>query len=97
MYVAPTVEEFRQVAPIASAQGIGVVNGGYTYDDELVSLLPQVLPGVTVAGLDAEVIAAALDPVAPDEELAMARLLGHRPRGSSTRWTATCCCAPSGR
>jgi molecular chaperone HtpG len=75
MYLAPTVEEFRQVAPIASAQGIGVVNGGYTYDDELVSLLPQVLPGVTVAGLDAAVIAAALDPVAPDDELSLARLL----------------------
>ena len=76
IYLAPTVEEFHQVAPIAAAQGIGVVNGGYTYDHELVSLLPQVLPGVTVAGLDAEVIAAALDPVAPDDELAMARLLG---------------------
>ena len=76
MYLAPTVEEFHQVAPIASAQGIGVVNGGYTYDDELVSLLPQVLPGVAVAGLDAGVIAAALDAVAPDEELSLARLLG---------------------
>jgi molecular chaperone HtpG len=75
-YLAPTVEEFNQVAPIASAQGIGVVNGGYTYDAELVALLPQVLPGVTVAPLDAEVIAGALDPVAPDDELAMARLLG---------------------
>ena len=48
IYLAPTVEEFRQVAPIASAQGIGVVNGGYTYDGELVPLLPQLLPGVTV-------------------------------------------------
>ena len=76
IYLAPTVEEFHQVAPIASAQGIGVVNGGYTYDDELVSLLPQVLPGVAVQGLDAGVIAAALDPVPPDDELAMARLLG---------------------
>ena len=75
MYLSPTVEEFHQVAPIASAQGIGVVNGGYTYDSELVSLLPQVLPDVTVAGLDAAVIAAALDPVAPDDELFLARLL----------------------
>jgi molecular chaperone HtpG len=76
MYLAPTVEEFHQVAPIASAQGIGVVNGGYTYDSELVSLLQQVLPDVTVARLDAAVIAAALDPVAPDDELSLARLLG---------------------
>ena len=35
-----TVEEYRQVAPIAAAQGLGVVNGGYTYDNELVGRLP---------------------------------------------------------
>jgi molecular chaperone HtpG len=75
IYLASAVEEFRQVAPIASAQGIGVVNGGYTYDEELVSLLPQVLPDVAVLGLDATVVAAALDPVAPDDELSLARLL----------------------
>jgi molecular chaperone HtpG len=79
VYLAPTVEEFRQVAPIASAQGIGVVNGGYTYDDELVSLLPQVLADVTVASLDAAVIAAALDPVAPDDELSPGTAARHRP------------------
>jgi molecular chaperone HtpG len=76
MYLASAVEEFHQVAPIASAQGISVVNGGYTYDAELVSLLPQVLPGVIVEALDAGVIAAALDPVPPGEELSLARLLG---------------------
>jgi len=76
MYLAATVQDFHQVAPIASAQGLGVVNGGYTYDDALVTLLPQLLPGVTVAGLDAGVVAAALDPVAPPDELSVARLLG---------------------
>ncbi|HEY8880922.1 MAG TPA: HSP90 family protein [Roseateles sp.] len=30
-----TVDEFRQIAQIAAAQGIEVVNGGYTYDAEL--------------------------------------------------------------
>jgi molecular chaperone HtpG len=35
-----------------------------------------VLPGVVVEGLDAGVIAAALDPVPPGEELSLARLLG---------------------
>ncbi|NED30388.1 hypothetical protein G3I37_36765, partial [Streptomyces anulatus] len=33
---------------IAAAQGIGVVNGGYTYDTELVELLSAVRPGVAV-------------------------------------------------
>jgi molecular chaperone HtpG len=75
VHLAATVEEFRQVATIAAAQGIGVVNGGYTYDSEIVGLLPELLPGVTVAPLDPSVIAAALDPVDPAEELALGGVL----------------------
>jgi molecular chaperone HtpG len=75
VYVAPTVEEFRQVAPIASAQGIGVINGGYTYDGELVAALPELMPDVTVAELGASVVTAALDPVEPAAELALAGFL----------------------
>ncbi|MFE1438575.1 HSP90 family protein [Streptomyces sp. NPDC058739] len=70
-----TVEEFRQVAPIASAQGIGVVNGGYTYDCELVEALPSVLPGTSVAELDADTVSAHLDRVDPAEEPALADFL----------------------
>ncbi|MFF1406761.1 HSP90 family protein [Streptomyces sp. NPDC058294] len=70
-----TVEEFRQVAPIASAQGVGVVNGGYTYDGELVQALPQVLPGAVVAELDAQTVTAHLDAVDPGEELALSGFL----------------------
>ncbi|MBX6384515.1 MAG: HSP90 family protein [Microbispora sp.] len=73
--VTSSVEEFRQVAGIAAAQGLGVVNGGYTYDGELVAALPGVLPGVTVEELDADAVAAALDPVEPHEELALAAFL----------------------
>ena len=70
-----TVEEFRQVAPIASAQGIGVVNGGYTYDSDLIEALPSVRPGTAVAGLDADTVTAPLDPVEPAAELALADFL----------------------
>ncbi|NEA60347.1 HSP90 family protein [Streptomyces sp. SID13666] len=70
-----TVEEYRQVAPIASAQGIGVVNGGYTYDADLVELLPRVRPGTAVAELDADTVTAHLDAVDPAEELALAGFL----------------------
>ena len=69
------VEEYRQVAAIAAAQGIGVVNGGYTYDSELVELLPQIRPATTVAELDTDTVTAHLDPVEPDEELALAPFL----------------------
>ncbi|MEU1052636.1 HSP90 family protein [Streptomyces sp. NPDC005876] len=70
-----TVEEYRQVAPIASAQGIGVVNGGYTYDTELVEALPSARPGTAVAELDADTVTAHLDAVDPAEELALAGFL----------------------
>ncbi|MGW6458772.1 HSP90 family protein [Streptomyces sp. NPDC055078] len=70
-----SVEEFRQVAPIASAQGIGVINGGYTYDADLVERLPSVRPGTAVAELDADTVTAHLDSVDPAEELALAGFL----------------------
>lgn len=75
VHVSPTVEEFRQVAPIAAAQGIGVINGGYTYDAELVSQLPALMPGVQVSSLDASVVTAALDPVESVVELTLAGFL----------------------
>lgn len=70
-----TVEEFRQVSPIAAAHGLGVVNGGYTYDADLIALLPQVRDGVTVGELDAGAVTAQLDPVDPAQELALAGFL----------------------
>lgn len=76
IYIAGSVEEFRQVAPIAAAQGIGVVNGGYTYDGDLVGALPRVLPGVTVSPLDSDVVTASLDLVDANTELALASFLG---------------------
>lgn len=33
--VAPTLDQFRQIAPVAAAQSLCVFNGGYTYDEEL--------------------------------------------------------------
>jgi molecular chaperone HtpG len=70
-----TVEEYRQVAPIASAQGVGVINGGYTYDSELVEALPSVRPGTVVAELDADTVTAHLDAVDAAEELALSGFL----------------------
>ncbi|GIH23560.1 molecular chaperone HtpG [Acrocarpospora phusangensis] len=70
--ITPTVEEFRQIATIASAQGVGVINGGYTYDSELVALLPGVMPGVVVEKLGSDVVTASLDPVDGADELALA-------------------------
>ncbi|MER7540290.1 HSP90 family protein [Streptomyces sp. NPDC097704] len=73
--VARSVEEFRQVAPIASAAGLGVVNGGYTYDRDLVHRLPEIRPGTTVTDLDPATVTAHLDAVDPTAELRAAAFL----------------------
>ncbi|MEU3599851.1 HSP90 family protein [Streptomyces sp. NPDC006798] len=70
-----TVEEFRQIAPIAAAHGLGVVNAGYTYDADLLALLPSVRPGVTVTELDAGAVTERLDPVPTETELALTPFL----------------------
>ncbi|MFD3654481.1 HSP90 family protein [Streptomyces sp. NPDC058620] len=70
-----TVEEFRQIAPIAAAHGLGVVNAGYTYDAELLALLPTIRPGLKVTELDAGAVTERLDPVSTTDELALASFL----------------------
>ena len=73
--VTRTVEEFRQVAPIAAAAGLRVVNGGYTYDRELIHRLPEVRPGVSVLDLDPATVTAHLESVDPAVELALGAFL----------------------
>ncbi|MEU3058972.1 HSP90 family protein [Streptomyces subrutilus] len=70
-----TVEEFRQIAPIAAAHGLGVVNAGYTYDADLLALLPSVHPELKVAELDAGAVTERLDPVPTAAELELASFL----------------------
>ncbi|KOX13828.1 heat shock protein 90 [Saccharothrix sp. NRRL B-16348] len=63
----PDVDEFRQLAPVAHAQGMGLVNAGYAYDAEIMERLVA-LDGHTAARRVApsEVLAALGD---PDAEL----------------------------
>ncbi|GAB3646714.1 HSP90 family protein [Glycomyces tarimensis] len=75
VYLAPTVDEYRQVAQIAAAQGIGVVNGGYTYDTELVEALPRLDPSIKVEALQPDVISANLDTLPVEAELALQSFL----------------------
>jgi molecular chaperone HtpG len=71
VYLAASVDEYRQVSQIAAAQGIGVVNGGYTYDAELVQALPRLDPQIKVESLQPGVISASLDPLDTRAELAL--------------------------
>jgi molecular chaperone HtpG len=75
VHLARTVEEYRQVAAIASAQGLGVVNGGYTYDAELVERLPSIVAGTTVVPLAPDAVVAHLDMVDTAQELPLAGFL----------------------
>lgn len=47
-----TLDEFRQLAAVAAAQQLAVVNGGYTYDSELIERLPSLDPQIMVDRLD---------------------------------------------
>lgn len=64
-----TADEFRRLATVATAQGVAIVNGGYTFDDELLQRLPRVLPDVTVEAVDADEIAARFE--VPGAELSV--------------------------
>ncbi|WP_284240694.1 HSP90 family protein [Paenibacillus glycanilyticus] len=50
--VTSTFDEFRQVARVAKAQGMMVINGGYVHDLDLVRKLPTVDENVQVSVLD---------------------------------------------
>ncbi|KOV82088.1 heat shock protein 90 [Nocardia sp. NRRL S-836] len=67
----PDVDEFHQLAPVAAAQGLGLVNAGYAYDMELLNRL-SALDGPAVARRVApsELLAALADPE-PDVEAAL--------------------------
>ncbi|MFC5236143.1 HSP90 family protein [Pseudonocardia zijingensis] len=47
-----TAAEFRELAAVAAAQGIGLVNGGYTYDIEIMKRVPELDPAVQVRYLE---------------------------------------------
>jgi molecular chaperone HtpG len=81
----PDVDEFRQLAPVAQAQGLGLLNAGYAYDAELLRRLVEV-DGPTVARrvVASELLATMDDPDPTIEEqlrtsakLAEAVLLRH--------------------
>lgn len=69
---APTLEEYRRIAPVARAQGIAVVNAGYVYDADLLARLAARGRGGLgeVRPLGAGDIAQVLAPVTPERELA---------------------------
>lgn len=63
---APSVDEFRQVAGISPSSEV-LVNGGYLYDADLVRMLPDLYPQITVELVDVTGELDRLDPPPLDD------------------------------
>ncbi len=70
-----TVDEFRQVAPIATSQRLTLVNAGWDYDEELLERLPVIDPGIDVEPVAAVDLVADFEELDPAEADRAARLL----------------------
>ena len=64
-----TIEEFRQLAAVASAQDLTIVNAGYTYDAELLNRLPDVVPDLVTSRFDPTELSTSFDGLDPQTEL----------------------------
>ncbi|MBB1156407.1 HSP90 family protein [Amycolatopsis dendrobii] len=66
-----TADEFDQLAGVAAAQNLPVINGGYTYDSELVERVRALEPEVRVDRLDPSDLTTAFADLDPDTALAV--------------------------
>ncbi|ARU52843.1 HSP90 family protein [Cellulosimicrobium cellulans] len=70
-----SVEEFRRIAPVAAAQGLAVVNGGYVYDADLLERVAARFPQWRLSPVSATDVAHVLADVEPLRELEVADAL----------------------
>jgi molecular chaperone HtpG len=63
----PTVDSFRQLARVAAAQDVLIVNAGYTYNEELLLRLPEAYENVRVEAVDAASLAQAFEELSLEE------------------------------
>ncbi|GAA2404132.1 HSP90 family protein [Catellatospora methionotrophica] len=64
-------DEFRQLAAVAAAQGLAVVNGGYTFDAELIERLPLLDNTIMVDRLDPSDLSTRFDTLDPVTDLGL--------------------------
>ncbi len=70
-----TLDDFRQVARVAAAQGLCVVNAAYTYDSDLIEKLPRVFGQAQVEPFSASELPQSFEEVTLDEREAVFPLL----------------------
>lgn len=83
---AATVDEFRQVAGISPASEV-LVNGGYLYDADLVKMLPELYPHVTVEQVD---VVGELDRLDPPPLESRARAVALEERAGAVLAASSC-------
>ncbi|MEU7837549.1 MULTISPECIES: HSP90 family protein [unclassified Nonomuraea] len=71
-----SVDEFRQLAAVSGAQGVGLVNGGYVYDSEILPRLTRIDPDARLARLDPGELVTHLGPADLEAELRARPFLG---------------------
>ncbi|MCA1613829.1 MAG: HSP90 family protein [Acidobacteria bacterium] len=64
----PGLDQFRQIARVAAAQGLCVINAGYSYDAQLLYKLAEVFPGARLAVVDGDSLSHAFEYLTLDEE-----------------------------
>lgn len=69
IYFTATLDEYRQITHVASAQSMLVVNGGYIYDAELLSALPIINRNVQVERLLPEDVSLSFTDVTAEERM----------------------------
>ncbi len=72
---APTVDDFRQIARVAAAQRLCVVNAGYSFVEDLLAKLGESDPDVALEIIDASTLAASFSEPSDAEAVPFARLL----------------------
>lgn len=66
-----SVDEFRRLSAVAGAQGVGLVNGGYVHDTEIIERLPDLDPDIRLSRLEAAELTTTFGVLDPAAELAL--------------------------
>jgi molecular chaperone HtpG len=69
-----TLDSFRQVARVAAAQGLCIINGAYTHDTALLEKLPRVLPDTNLELFSASQLPQRFEELTAQERETVARL-----------------------
>ncbi len=68
---SPTPDQFRQLASVAAAQQVALINGGYVYDADIIERLPLMDHTIRVERLDPTDLATRFEALDPGLELSL--------------------------